>query len=231
MLAARAHAAVRERPRSRRDAPTRRRAEPAAAHAAPPRRASRARAKLAADPRAIRRRRASRPRCSAPSASAGPEITERTIDDPSPRCASASRSATTPARSRWPSSCSPRTRTTPRPRSAPRTAASVLETCTRRGSARSIACPMVLVPRTQLRWLSIDHRAGFVLSLIDGSSTLEMILDVCGMPRSTRCASSTSSCSRRSSRCKLSAGAARCPRTPRRRAARYRRIEASASQR
>jgi hypothetical protein len=43
--------------------------------------------------------------------------------------------------------------------------------------------PTVLVQRTQLRWLSIDHRAGFVLSLIDGSSTLEMILDVCGMPR------------------------------------------------
>jgi hypothetical protein len=43
--------------------------------------------------------------------------------------------------------------------------------------------PSVLVQRAQLRWLSIDHRAGFVLSLIDGSSTLEMILDVCGMPR------------------------------------------------
>ncbi len=43
--------------------------------------------------------------------------------------------------------------------------------------------PTVIVQRTQLRWLSIDHRAGFVLSLIDGSSTLEMILDVSGMPR------------------------------------------------
>jgi hypothetical protein len=43
--------------------------------------------------------------------------------------------------------------------------------------------PSVIVQRTQLRWLSIDHRAGFVLSLIDGSSTLEMILDVCGMPK------------------------------------------------
>jgi len=27
----------------------------------------------------------------------------------------------------------------------------------------------------QLRWLSIDHRAGFVLSLVDGVSSLEMI--------------------------------------------------------
>jgi hypothetical protein len=43
--------------------------------------------------------------------------------------------------------------------------------------------PSVLVQRTQLRWLSIDHRAGFVLSLVDGSSTVEMILDVCGMPK------------------------------------------------
>jgi hypothetical protein len=43
--------------------------------------------------------------------------------------------------------------------------------------------PMVVVPRTHMRWLSMDHRAGFVLSLIDGSSTLEMVLDLCGMPR------------------------------------------------
>ena len=42
--------------------------------------------------------------------------------------------------------------------------------------------PIVLVPRDQLRWLSIDHRAGFVLSHVDGVSTLEMILDVSGMP-------------------------------------------------
>lgn len=42
--------------------------------------------------------------------------------------------------------------------------------------------PQVIVPRDQLRWLSIDHRAGFVLSLIDGVSTVEMVLDVSGMP-------------------------------------------------
>jgi hypothetical protein len=42
--------------------------------------------------------------------------------------------------------------------------------------------PAVTVARDQLRWLSIDHRAGFVLSLIDGVSTVEMILDVTGMP-------------------------------------------------
>ncbi len=42
--------------------------------------------------------------------------------------------------------------------------------------------PVVLVPRDQLRWLSIDHRAGFMLSHIDGVSSVEMILDVSGMP-------------------------------------------------
>lgn len=42
--------------------------------------------------------------------------------------------------------------------------------------------PVVMVGRDQLRWLSIDHRAGFVLSLVDGVSSLEMILDVSGMP-------------------------------------------------
>jgi hypothetical protein len=42
--------------------------------------------------------------------------------------------------------------------------------------------PVVEVARDQLRWLSIDHRAGFVLSLVDGISSLEMILDVSGMP-------------------------------------------------
>jgi hypothetical protein len=31
---------------------------------------------------------------------------------------------------------------------------------------------------------AMDHRAGFLLSLVDGSSTLEAIVDVCGMPRS-----------------------------------------------
>lgn len=42
--------------------------------------------------------------------------------------------------------------------------------------------PIVMVPRDQLRWLSIDHKAGFVLSLVDGVSSLEMIIDVSGMP-------------------------------------------------
>jgi hypothetical protein len=43
--------------------------------------------------------------------------------------------------------------------------------------------PTVIVARTHMRWLSMDHRAGFILSLVDGHSTIEMILDVCGMPK------------------------------------------------
>jgi hypothetical protein len=29
----------------------------------------------------------------------------------------------------------------------------------------------------------MDHRAGFILSLIDGASSVDLILDVCGMPK------------------------------------------------
>jgi hypothetical protein len=36
---------------------------------------------------------------------------------------------------------------------------------------------------SQLRWLGLDHRSGFLLSRVDGFSTLEELLDVCGMPR------------------------------------------------
>jgi hypothetical protein len=41
----------------------------------------------------------------------------------------------------------------------------------------------VVVPSEQIRWLSLDHRAGFLLSLVDGASTIEELLDISGMPR------------------------------------------------
>jgi hypothetical protein len=41
----------------------------------------------------------------------------------------------------------------------------------------------VAVPPEQIRWLSLDHRAGFLLSLVDGASPIEDILDISGMPR------------------------------------------------
>lgn len=34
-----------------------------------------------------------------------------------------------------------------------------------------------------LQWLSMDHRAGFLLSRVDGSLTIEELLEICGMPR------------------------------------------------
>lgn len=37
--------------------------------------------------------------------------------------------------------------------------------------------------RDQVRWLSLDHRSGFLLSLVDGNTTIEEILDLSGMPR------------------------------------------------
>lgn len=43
--------------------------------------------------------------------------------------------------------------------------------------------PRVLVPQTQARSLGIDHRVGFLLSLIDGASTVETIVEESGMPR------------------------------------------------
>ena len=42
---------------------------------------------------------------------------------------------------------------------------------------------VVAVPPDQITWLSLDHRAGFLLSLVDGVSSIEEILDVSGMTR------------------------------------------------
>jgi len=42
--------------------------------------------------------------------------------------------------------------------------------------------PRVAVSHEQLPWLSLDHRAGFLLSLVDGRSSFEEVLDVSGMP-------------------------------------------------
>jgi hypothetical protein len=43
--------------------------------------------------------------------------------------------------------------------------------------------PIVTVRDVDLRWLGLDHRAGFLLSRIDGHASLEEVLDVSGMPR------------------------------------------------
>lgn len=42
--------------------------------------------------------------------------------------------------------------------------------------------PRLAIPAAELQWLSLDHRAGFLLSCVDGRSSIEEILDVSGMP-------------------------------------------------
>lgn len=41
----------------------------------------------------------------------------------------------------------------------------------------------VSVSPQEVQWLSLDHRAGFLLSLVDGQSTVDEILDISGMTR------------------------------------------------
>ncbi len=43
--------------------------------------------------------------------------------------------------------------------------------------------PSVAVSQRDIPSLALDHRSGFVLALIDGVSTLDMVLDMCSMPR------------------------------------------------
>ena len=42
--------------------------------------------------------------------------------------------------------------------------------------------PMVAVSPRELELHTLDHREGFLLSRVDGVSTIETILDVCAMP-------------------------------------------------
>jgi hypothetical protein len=42
--------------------------------------------------------------------------------------------------------------------------------------------PILTLDASELRTRALDHRAGFLVSLIDGSSTVETILDLCAMP-------------------------------------------------
>jgi len=42
--------------------------------------------------------------------------------------------------------------------------------------------PVVRMGVRELGALSLDHRAGFVLSLVDGTMTVSTMLDLCAMP-------------------------------------------------
>ena len=41
----------------------------------------------------------------------------------------------------------------------------------------------VAMSETELHWLNLDHRAGFMLSRVDGPITVDELLEICGMPR------------------------------------------------
>jgi hypothetical protein len=43
--------------------------------------------------------------------------------------------------------------------------------------------PTLAMGHEQVRWLALDHREGFLLSLIDGASSVDDLLDISGMPR------------------------------------------------
>jgi hypothetical protein len=43
--------------------------------------------------------------------------------------------------------------------------------------------PRLAVSMNELRTLPLDHRAGFIVSFVDGTYSIEMILDVCAMRR------------------------------------------------
>lgn len=43
--------------------------------------------------------------------------------------------------------------------------------------------PLLAVPDLDVRWLGLDHRAGFLLSRVDGVATCEELLDLAGMSR------------------------------------------------
>ena len=76
--------------------------------------------------------------------------------------------------------------TNPEDLEAPRYAQSCRDVLTQMYSARLGSLDQIVavaVPSDQIRWLTLDHRAGFLLSLIDGGSTVDQILDISGMTR------------------------------------------------
>lgn len=43
--------------------------------------------------------------------------------------------------------------------------------------------PVMAITVSELRWLSLDNRSGFILSLVDGVASLEDIMDIASMPQ------------------------------------------------
>jgi len=42
--------------------------------------------------------------------------------------------------------------------------------------------PRVLLPPAELHAAELDHREYFIISLLDGATTIEMVVDLCGLP-------------------------------------------------
>ncbi len=53
------------------------------------------------------------------------------------------------------------------------------------GDARAV--PVVQIPQHEIMWHKLDHRAGFLLSRIDGQLSFEDLLDVSGMSEFEAC--------------------------------------------
>jgi hypothetical protein len=48
--------------------------------------------------------------------------------------------------------------------------------------AEGASVPALAVSIDALRCAQLDHREGFLVSLLDGATNLETLLDLCGMP-------------------------------------------------
>ncbi len=51
----------------------------------------------------------------------------------------------------------------------------------RLGGAQRV--PQIAVAGSEVRWLGLDHRAGFILSRVDGRTSVDELVDLSGMPR------------------------------------------------
>ncbi|HEY8088102.1 MAG TPA: hypothetical protein VIF09_09655 [Polyangiaceae bacterium] len=70
-----------------------------------------------------------------------------------------------------------------RRRAAPAVEATAEEQCLAAlGSLRAVL--VLAVSSEELKGLPLDHVGGFLLSLLDGATDVETVLDICGLPRS-----------------------------------------------
>ncbi|MDQ3032131.1 MAG: hypothetical protein M3Y87_06925 [Myxococcota bacterium] len=61
--------------------------------------------------------------------------------------------------------------------------ARVASICGTAAGAIGAQVPRVAVPEHEVRWLGLDHRQGFLMSRLDGSATIDDLVDLSGMSR------------------------------------------------